>query len=126
MTLIGKTPKSPLDPQIADTLLDRLGSDDDYRELFQRDPAQALAQIGYQPPMFGDLGTQAVGFSVQDQEMNASVAGCLQVSGLASKETIQGSRAELRSMLTSAIAHNPPNLDVGFASVLSTRGPTLG
>ncbi len=44
------SPTSSLDANTADKLLDLLSNDDSYRELFSKDPATALASIGYKHP----------------------------------------------------------------------------
>lgn len=78
----------PLDSDVADKLLDLLSSDDNFRDRFQQDPADALASVGHADP-------------------TAAVAGasCLCVSTLAPKEEIQASRDLLRGYLTSAGTH---------------------
>ena len=76
---------------IADKLLDKLSSDDAFRELFQSDARAALAQIGYHTPT-GDQGVRG-----SDPLM------CCSVKGLASKETIRAGRAKLRAALTSTL-----------------------
>ena len=52
VTAISSAPKasakgSPLPLAIADKLLDRLGSDDDFRALFLKNPRAALSFLGY-------------------------------------------------------------------------------
>ena len=42
-----KKRSAPLDPQVADRLLDLLSSDDAFRSLFMSSPREALAQIGF-------------------------------------------------------------------------------
>lgn len=52
----------PLDPKTADKLLDLLGSDNEFRRLFKKDAAAALAEVGYAPAKdlpardFGKIG----------------------------------------------------------------------
>lgn len=84
----------PLEPQVADALLDRLGSDDAFRERFQQDPAAALETIGYVPPTFAG----------QAQAARPSF-GCMQTERLATKEEFQAARAELREHLLSRSSH---------------------
>ena len=80
----------PLDPKIADKLLDKLGNDDHFRELFVQDPATALGRVG-----------------LASTQTEAALAGmsCMQVENIAPKEEIQASRDELRSYLTSTDTH---------------------
>lgn len=86
-------PPAPLHPNVARRLLDLLSTDDDFRDLFQRDAHAALLQAGYVPPH----GTEPA------QASALSGADCLQLSGtdqLASKEQIARDRAKLESATT--------------------------
>lgn len=67
-------------PDIARKLLDKLSSDDDFRDRFVKDPAAAIGQLGYDLP--------------SDQ------AACLQVKSLADKDAIRASRDELQKSFT--------------------------
>ena len=97
-----------LEPKLADRLLDLLGSDDAFRELFQADPAAALAQIGYQAPAAGNTLAATGG--------RVSVAGCIGVRALASKEQIQAARTELKSMLLAGLGQTSPQLDASVSA----------
>lgn len=99
---------APLAPKLIDRLLDLLGSDDEFRELFQQDPAAALEQIGYEPPATGSALAAADG--------QASVASCIGVRALASKERIRAARHELRSMLLAGLAQTSPQLDASASA----------
>jgi putative modified peptide len=86
-------PPAPLHPNVAQKLLDLLSSDDDFRDLFQRDAQAALVQAGYVAP----AGT------APSAAASLSGAECMQLSPeqtLASKEQIQRDRAKLESGLT--------------------------
>lgn len=105
---------APLEPKIVDRLLDLLGDSDKFRELFQQSPATALELIGHEE-------SRAVGASVADSFTTAgtgaiSIAGCIAVNQLASKEAIRAAREELRSMLMSGLGQNPPQLDAGISA----------
>ncbi|QBG86673.1 NHLP-related RiPP peptide [Xanthomonas oryzae] len=84
----------PFDASTAARLLELLSNDDDFRDCFQCNPAQALAQIGV-------AGTSA----------DKSVPGagepyyCMTTNQLASKEDIALARAELQSYLTEKTNH---------------------
>jgi putative modified peptide len=72
-------------PKVTRTLLDKLATDDAFRELFQKDATAALAQIGYAVPA---------------GEGNGGV--CLQLAAgesLASKESFARDRATMESRL---------------------------
>jgi putative modified peptide len=80
--------------EVADKLLDKLSSDDKFRELFARNPRAALHQIGHDTPKDdeGILGSDPV--------------MCLTSSeGLASKEQIRAARAKLQEQLTGPEFH---------------------
>jgi putative modified peptide len=80
--------------EVADALLDKLSSDDKFRELFEHNPRAALHQIGHDTPkdLEGIVGSDPV--------------MCLRSSGgLASKEQIRAARSELQEQLTSGIFH---------------------
>jgi putative modified peptide len=96
---------APLEPKIVDRLLDLLGDSDKFRELFQSDPAAALELVGHQEPIAAAkvLTASATG--------SGSITGCISVNQLASKETIQTARTELRSMLLSGLSQTAPQLD---------------
>lgn len=75
-----------LSAELVAELLEKLSSDDDFRAIFEKSPAAALAKLGYSP-----------------REASASAALCLQVVSLASKEQIRASRAELQSALSAVL-----------------------
>lgn len=78
----------PLDPDAADRLLEKLGTDDGFRDTFIRDPGAALQQIGVLDPSAALVG-----------------ASCMRANQLASKEEIQASRETLQNYLTSTGTH---------------------
>ncbi|MFE0500817.1 NHLP-related RiPP peptide [Lysobacter soli] len=101
---------APLDPALADRLLDLLSTDDLFRERFQRDHLAALRTIGYEPPAPGQM--TACG------EVSPAVAmepfrDC-KVQDLASKSTIHEAREEIRSMLLRGLNQTVPRLDTGL------------
>ena len=88
-----------LPDDIVDALLDKLSSDDDFRNQFQADPKSALASLGFAPA--AKAGANETG-----------AWSCCQVSELASKESIRKSRQSLREQLTSgSAAYNPISLN---------------
>ncbi len=74
---------------VADKLLDKLSSDDDFRALFQRNPRAALQQVGHVTPE-----------TDRDVKGADPVLCCNNVSTLASKEQIRAARAQLHAQLT--------------------------
>jgi putative modified peptide len=97
---------APLDPALADRLLDLLSTDDLFRERFQRDHIAALRTIGYESPSPGLM--TACGLAPMAQ---AEPFRDCRVQDLASKEAISAAREEIRSMLTRGLAQITPKLD---------------
>lgn len=78
----------PLDPGVTTRLLNLLSTDDKFRRLFERDTAEALAQVGYMV------------------EPGAAPISCLYFKPgekLASKEKIMRDRAKLETSLNSVV-----------------------
>lgn len=109
MGMSTKTLTAPLDPRIADRLLDLLSTDDLFRERFQRDHLAALRSIGYQSPPPRQL--TACGLSVGSAP--EPFAEC-KVHELASKEAILGARKAIQDMLLEGLAHTTPQLDAAL------------
>jgi putative modified peptide len=105
---------APLEPKIVDRLLDLLGDSDKFRELFQQSPATALELIGHVDPGVVAKDPAAASLTSRSTE-SVSIAGCLNVSELASKEMIRAARDDLRSMLLSGLSHTTPQLDAGLS-----------
>lgn len=87
----GKT--APLDPKVAGKLLDKLGTDNEFRRLFKKDPAAALVKAGH------------------PKDTAASVAACCQVQRIAPKAQIVKAREELKTMFASGLSQGPLHLD---------------
>ena len=83
-----------LSDETAAKLLDKLASDDDFRTLFQKDPRQALAQVGHAP--------------AADASVKEGIWTCMSVSSLADKKAIAASRDTLRKQLATAQAGAQP------------------
>lgn len=103
-----RTTTSPLDAQVADRLLDLLGTDDLFRERFQRDHLAALRSIGYEPP----TSDQMTACGAVPNALPVPFADC-KVRKLAPKEAIRGSREEIRAMLLRGLDQTTPKLDTG-------------
>lgn len=78
--------------EVVDRLLEKLATDDDFRELFQKDAREALRQVGHETPK------EFVGVAAQDPVM------CCQVQTLAGKEQFKVSRDKLSARL---MIHDP-------------------
>lgn len=88
-----------LSDETAFALLDKLSSDDAFREMFSNNPRAALSSLGYTP--------------AQDDTQAHGIWDCLMVGQLASKEVIRASRDQLLRQLTSAKAGaHPITLDM--------------
>lgn len=90
----GKAPSPPLSPQIADALLHLLGSDNEFRRLFKKDPTAALAKVGYAP-------AQQMLASRTHQKPGAPAQEFFKVRRLAPKAEIIASRAILKDYFES-------------------------
>lgn len=93
---------APLHPHVARKLLDLLSTDDDFRDLFQRDAHAALVQAGYEAPEGLDP-TQASALSGGD---------CMQLQpseALASKAKIAEHRAKLEKSMSMIQGFGAPN-----------------
>lgn len=80
----GKAKAAPLDPKVADKLLDLLSTDNAFRRLFKKDAGAALAKVGHRPA-----------------EPGAARLGCMQVVHIAPKEEIAAARNAIFAHLTS-------------------------
>jgi len=97
----GRTPA--LDPKVADKLLDKLGTDNEFRRLFKRDPAAALAKVGH------------------PKDAAALTGGCCSIDGIAPKAEIAKARDELKTMLTAGLSMTPVRLNVGASTPRSKK-----
>ena len=80
---------------VANQLLDKLSSDDDFRQQFVSDPEAALRS----------LGPRAASF--------AAASACMKVDALASKDAIAASRKALTKMLATQLSSmNIPDLRI--------------
>lgn len=110
----GGAKSAPLDPKVADKLLDLLSTDNEFRRLFKKDPQAALAKVGH-PEAKAAVAALRKG---QPAVIAATTASCCQVQRIAPKADIIKARTELRTMLTSSLAQTPPALE---ASSLARR-----
>lgn len=83
-----------LSDETAAKLLDKLATDDDFRDLFQKNPRQALADVGHAP--------------AADASVKEGLWSCLSVSKLADKKDIAASRDTLRRQLATEQAGAHP------------------
>ena len=74
--------------EVADKLLEKLSTDDDFRDLFEKNPRAALKQLGHDTPP-GDRGAK-------DRDPVAALEHLR--GGLASKETIAAGRETMMQM----------------------------
>ena len=115
---------APLDPKVADRLLDLLGTDNAFRRLFKQDPQAALAKAGH-PEAKAALAAQRKGPPFQPPGPPPTVpppaAACLQVQRIAPKAQIVKARAELRLMLTSGLNYIPQKLEASAPATSARR-----
>ena len=82
---------NPMPANVVAALLDKLGSDDAFRDLFTKNPAAALKQVGAPEP--------------------EACAGCMKVTNLASKDAIKASRQALTTQLAGKLNLTPVHLN---------------
>ena len=95
-----KKRSAPLDPHVADRLLDLLSSDDAFRSLFMSNPREALAQVGF----------------VNETDLGSPYWCFWEISKPASKRAIAEARCEIRNLLTSELSQTAPQLDAGLTA----------
>lgn len=88
-----------LSEQTVDKLLDKLSTDDAFRQQFQSSPRAALASVGHEA-------------AAKAKDTDPGIWACCTVTQLASKEAIRSSRDALRKqLLTSQASHTPITLE---------------
>jgi putative modified peptide len=102
---------APLDAKVADKLLDLLGTDNEFRRLFKKDPGAALVKAGYKLPK----GDAAAADNLQKLHKQ------LKVDKIAPKANVQKARMEIKSSLTSGLAMQPIQLNVASSTVRRKR-----
>ncbi|MET0581875.1 MAG: NHLP-related RiPP peptide [Pseudoxanthomonas sp.] len=102
---------APLDPKVAGKLLDKLGTDNEFRRLFKKDPKTALIQAGYKVPK-GD----AEGAAKLDR-----ICDCMRVTSIAPKTAIAASRDSLHALFTAGLGMTPIQLNVPSSDSRRTR-----
>ena len=113
----GGAKSAPLDPKVADKLLDLLSTDNEFRRLFKKDPQAALAQVGH-PEAKAAVAALRKGPPFTPPGPPPSVPpvwSCCKVDRIAPKADIIKARTELRTMLTSSLAQTPPMLDASIS-----------
>lgn len=99
----------PLDPKVARKFLDKLGTDNEFRRLFKKDPKAALLASGYKVTKGDAAGEAAL----------ERLAVCLRVERIAPKAAIASARSSLEAMLGSGVGMTPNQLNA--ASTASLR-----
>jgi putative modified peptide len=114
---------APVDPKVADKLLDLLSTDNAFRRLFKKDPQAALAQVGH-PEAKSALAAARKGppFTPPGPPpVIPPVSSCLQVQSIAPKTTIIRAREELKTMLTSGLIYTPPAFEAATTTARRSR-----
>ncbi len=111
-----KKQAAPLDPKVADRLLDLLSTDNEFRRLFKKDPQAALVKAGWKPPKVEAPGVararKGPPFLPPGPPPVVPPVMCMKVDRIAPKEQIIKSRSELKAMLTSGLGQQPVQLNV--------------
>ena len=84
-------PGTNLQPALVDRLLDKLGSDDQFRSAFSKDPKSALQSIG--------------------APADVECGGCMSPKQLASKDQFKQSRGKFREAMLGKTSHEVFNLE---------------
>jgi putative modified peptide len=118
-----KKQAAPLDPKVADRLLDLLGTDNEFRRLFKKDPQAALVKAGWKAPKapVGAPARKGPPFTPPGPPTMVPPVMCLQVDRIAPKETISRSRDALKAFLTSELTMQPIQLNVATTASRRTR-----
>jgi putative modified peptide len=101
----GPGPTEPLHPKVVKNLLDRLSTDDDFRDLFQRDAHAALVEAGWT-----EADSAAAGLAPAEASARSG-GSCLQLASgttLASKEKIASQRQKLERSLNAVVNYAVP------------------
>lgn len=107
----GGAKSAPLDPKVADKLLDLLSTDNEFRRLFKKDPTMALAKIGHGAPVTPP-GPPPVVPPVM----------CQPVKRIAPKQEFVAARDQLKAHLASAaVFTNPHCFEAGKVASTSRR-----
>lgn len=101
-----KKQASPLDPKVADRLLDLLSTDNDFRRLFKKDPQAALVKAGWMPPKAETPGVSKVR---KGPPKLLPPGTCYAVTSIAPKQEIAAARDRLQAYLTSSLAPTNPH-----------------
>ena len=91
-----KKTSARIDPQVADRLLELLGTDDVFRQLFKNNPRQALQKAGF----------------VESASETSPAEYFMRIEKLAPKAVILESKIRLKEMLTSGLSAQPIHLNV--------------
>lgn len=109
-----KKQAAPLDPKVADRLLDLLSTDNEFRRLFKKDPQAALVKAGWKPPTAAAPGVakarKTPPFTPPGPPTVVPPVGrCMKVTNIAPKEEIAKAREALKSYLTSMSGFTDPH-----------------
>ncbi len=99
---------APLDAKVAGKLLDKLGTDNEFRRLFKKDPLSALTRVGYKAPEQALAGLK-------------SVDACLRVDSIAPKADILKARDALLENLVAGLGQTPIQLNVASTAPRRAR-----
>ena len=108
---MAKQHSTPLDPKVAERLLELLSTDNEFRRLFKKNPAAALKRAGHK-------GAPA---APAQAELSAS-GSCYRVEYIAPKQEIARAREQLKTYLTNALEPtNPHSFEAGKITTMLRR-----
>lgn len=104
----GGAKSAPLDPKVADKLLDKLSTDNEFRRLFKKDPQAALAKAGH-PEAMAAVAALRKGPPFTPPGPPPMMPPCMTVQRIAPKDEIAASREALKAYLTSTTVYTTPH-----------------
>lgn len=119
----GGAKSAPLDPKVANNLLNLLSTDNEFRRLFRKDPQAALAKVGHQPSKeaIAALRKRPPLTPPGPPPVIPPPAMCCQVQRIAPKADIVKARGELLAMLTSTLNYLPHKLEASSSATTLRR-----
>jgi putative modified peptide len=121
-----KKQAAPLDPKVADRLLDLLSTDNEFRRLFKKDPQAALVKAGWKPPK----ETAASGvtkarkgppFTPPGPPEAVPPVDCLKVRRIAPKAQIIAARDNFKRELMQGLGYSPNHFEAVTTSSPRSR-----
>ncbi|MEG3193279.1 MULTISPECIES: NHLP-related RiPP peptide [Novilysobacter] len=115
---------APLDPEVADKLLDLLSTDNEFRRLFKKNPLAALIEAGYKPSESELDAAARKGPPLMPPGPPSDVPpiwSCCQVDRISPKATIAKTRELMKEHLTQGLSMTPIQWSIRSSSLRRKR-----